>query len=156
MFPVLSDPAIYQFENAPPESLAWLKHRYERLESRSSGDGSEQWLNWVIRLPSGLLAGYVQATVTRDSTAYVAYELGSNYWRQRIGSSAVRAVLEELAKNYGVQTCFAVLKAKNFRSEAMLRHLGFEPARQAELERVGCEQDELVMYKQTAHGKNAV
>ena len=39
MFPVLSDPAIYEFENLPPISEEWLTERYQRLESRSSGDG---------------------------------------------------------------------------------------------------------------------
>lgn len=33
MFSVLSDPAIYEFENKPPTSEKWLAHRYERLES---------------------------------------------------------------------------------------------------------------------------
>ena len=57
MFEVLSDPAIYEHENAPPASLEWLRTRFEKLESRKSGDGREQWLNWVIRLPSSELIG---------------------------------------------------------------------------------------------------
>ena len=61
MFSVLGDPAIYEFENSPPISEEWLTERYQLLESRSSGDGTEQWLNWVIRLSGGKLAGCVQA-----------------------------------------------------------------------------------------------
>lgn len=45
MFQVLSDPAIYEFENSPPESVEWLERRYGRLESRCSLDGSQLWLN---------------------------------------------------------------------------------------------------------------
>lgn len=30
MFDVLSDPAIYEFENEPPPSEAWLVERYAR------------------------------------------------------------------------------------------------------------------------------
>ena len=127
MFTVLSDPAIYEFENAPPID-EWLRKRFARLESRGSSDGTQQWLNWVIRLPDGKLAGYVQATVFQDGSAYVAYELHSQYWRQGIGSSAVRAVLQELHDQYGVATFIAVLKARNYRSEALLRKLGFVPA----------------------------
>jgi [ribosomal protein S5]-alanine N-acetyltransferase len=89
MFAVLSDPAIYEFENEPPASETYLFERFIKLESRKSRDGKEDWLNWVIRLPSGELAGYVQATVTETSRAYVAYELASRFWRQGIGSSAV-------------------------------------------------------------------
>ena len=34
MFTVLSDPAIYEFENAPPIDEEWLRKRFARLESR--------------------------------------------------------------------------------------------------------------------------
>lgn len=128
MFEVLSDPAIYEFENAPPESEAWLRRRFEHLERRVSPDDREQWLNWVIRLPEGRLAGYVQATVLEDRTALVAYELNSRYWRQGLGTRAMQAMLQELREAYGVRTCIAVFKAKNVRSEGLLRKLGFAPA----------------------------
>jgi RimJ/RimL family protein N-acetyltransferase len=147
MFSVLGDPAIYEFENSPPISEEWLTERYQRLESRSSGDGTEQWLNWVIRLPGGKLAGYVQATVQPDQTSFVAYELNSLYWRQGIGSSAVREVLRELQENYGVKMFVAVLKAKNYRSEGMLRKLGFVRAGEQEEARYRDEPDEIVMIK---------
>lgn len=77
MFEVLSDPAIYEFENAPPASREWLRARYQRLALGGPADGSERWLNWVIRLPDGALAGYVQATVFPSGLALVAYELNS-------------------------------------------------------------------------------
>ena len=53
MYAVLADPAIYEFENAPPPSRQWLAERYARLEARRSADGSQRWLNWVVRLASG-------------------------------------------------------------------------------------------------------
>jgi len=143
---VLSDPAIYEFENSPPESLAWLEHRFAQLESRVSSSGQEQWLNWVIRLPSGALAGYVQATITRDRTAHIAYILGSRFWRQGIGSAAVRAMLSELAASYGVNTFAATLKARNYRSVAFLRNLGFGPRSPLRQHEVPVEPDEIVMY----------
>lgn len=148
MFEVLRDPAIYEFENGPPPSLEWLERRYRQLETRCSPDGSERWLNWVIRLPSGRLAGYVQATVLRESTAFIAYELASRHWRQGIGSAAVTAVLQELASTYGVHTCVAVFKARNFRSGALLRHLGFASEPPEGLAPVPIEPDERVVYKQ--------
>jgi RimJ/RimL family protein N-acetyltransferase len=128
MFDVLSDPAIYEFENSPPESVSWLAERFAKLESRVSPDGTDRWLNWVIRLPSGVLAGYVQATITQDLTAHVAYELGSKFWRQGIGSAAVSGMLKELVMTYGVHVFVATLKARNYRSLALLRTLGFERA----------------------------
>ena len=69
MFEVLTDPALYEVENEPPPSVQWLAERYRRLETRGPDDGSEQWLNWVVRLPSGALVGYVQATVPPSAVA---------------------------------------------------------------------------------------
>ncbi len=153
MFRVLSDPAIYEFENEPPRSEQELAARYQRLETRSSADGREQWLNWVVRLPTGALAGYVQATVLPSRTGFVAYELNSEHWRQGIGSSAVGAMLSELCRTYGVETFLAVLKAKNFRSEALLRSLGFDRASEEQQHQHRDEQDELVMVKTVALGR---
>ncbi len=155
MFPVLCDPAIYEFENAPPESQAWLEERFARLESRRSADGAEQWLNWVVRLPSGVLAGYVQATVTEGRVAYIAYELASSFWRQRIGSAAVRAMQDELETTYGVTAFVAVLKARNARSAAFLRHLGFAATPTAGVRPVAHEPDEMAMYKVAGRDENA-
>jgi len=140
MFQVLSDPAIYEFENSPPQSPAWLEERFKRLESRASPDGMQHWLNWVIRLPTGALAGYVQATITRDGTALVAYELASRFWRQGIGSTAVKAMMGELTATYGVRNFVAELKERNYRSAAMLSSMGFQ--------RVGHRRgDDIVMRK---------
>ena len=155
MFAALSDPAIYEFENAPPISEDWLTERYGRLESRGPNDGTQLWLNWVIRLPGGKAAGYVQATVLPDRSSYVAYELNSEYWRQGIGSSAVLAMLRELQDQYGVETFVAVLKAKNYRSEGMLRKLGFVQASEEQDARYRDEPDELVLVKTSAGVANA-
>lgn len=145
MFRILSDPAIDEFENEPPRSERELAARYQRLETRSSVDGQEQWLNWVVRLPTRAFARYLQATVLPSRTGFVAYELNSEHWRQGIGSSAVGAMLSELCRTYGVETFLAVLKAKNFRSEALLRSLGFDRASEAQQLQHRDEPDELVM-----------
>lgn len=127
MFTVLSDPAIYEFENTPPASLDWLRTRFTKLETRLSGDGSEQWLNWVIRLPGCGLIGYVQATVTAKGDATIAYELSSPFWGRGLGYQAVEAMISELEGHYGVRRIFAVFKRANSRSRRLLERLGFAP-----------------------------
>lgn len=146
LFRVLQDPAIYEFENAAPESEEWLTRRFAALESRRSPSGEEQWLNWVVRLPSGELAGYVQATIARDGVAHIAYVLASRFWRQGIGGAAVSAMLEELAATYGVVTAVATLKARNDRSLALLRSLGFSAESRGAFVAYP-EADEIVMIK---------
>lgn len=126
MFDLLSDPAIYEFENEAPASLEALRARFQRLETRRSRDGTEQWLNWVVFV-DGEAAGYVQATVHADGRAMVAYVLNSRFWGRGIASRAVHAMILELREHHGVGDCYAVLKAVNARSQRLLERLGFEP-----------------------------
>ena len=127
MFAVLSDPALYRYENEPPESLEWLRARFARLESRRSADGREQWLNWVLRLDARLI-GYVQATVHPDGQAAIAYVLSSAYWRRGLATQAVAAMIAELVEHYGVRRLSAVLKRDNLPSRRLLERLGFSLA----------------------------
>lgn len=155
MFGVLSDPAIYEFENEPPPSETWLAERYARLERGAPSDASQVWLNWVLRQVDGELSGYVQATLLRPGVALIAYELASRHWRMGIGSSAVFAMLEELRANYEVRLFVAVLKAANYRSMGLLLRLGFQPASPQQMVEFGSEPDEAVMVKPTAAPENA-
>jgi RimJ/RimL family protein N-acetyltransferase len=145
MFAVLCDPAIYEFEGEPPPSVEALAAGYRRKESRCSPDGSEVWLNWVVRVPEGALTGYVQATVLADGYSYVGYEFSSQYWRRGIASAALRAVFLELAREYQVHQLVAVLKRANYRSLGLLRKLGFTEAPAEQWARFEPEADELVM-----------
>ena len=147
MFEVLSDPAIYEYENEAPPSLAWLERRFRHLESRQSADGREQWLNWVIRLPDGALAGYVQATVHADGRAAIAYELASRYWGKGLASSSVRAMIDELARACRATTLTAILKRPNRRSMRLLQRLGFLLASAELHRRLHAEADEWLMLR---------
>jgi ribosomal-protein-alanine N-acetyltransferase len=147
MFEVLSDPAIYEYENQAPASLDALRRRYAALESRRSPDGVDQWLNWVIRLPHGEAIGYVQATVWPDGRAAIAYELGSAWWGRGLARRAVEAMVDELVAQHDVQRLSAVLKRANLRSRRLLERLGFELASQDEQRRRGVDADELLMER---------
>jgi [ribosomal protein S5]-alanine N-acetyltransferase len=147
MFVVLSDPAIYEYENKPPQSLEWLRERFAKLESRCSSDGKEQWLNWVVRLPTSELVGYVQATVRADGRAAIAYELSSAHWGRGLARKAVQAMLTELAENYCVHRVTAVLKRENRRSLRLLERLGFSPASATLHVERDVESGELLMWR---------
>lgn len=147
LFAVLYDPAIYQYENEAPPSVAWLRARFARLESRQSADGQEHWLNWVIRLPASQLIGYVQATVHADGSADVAYVLCSAYWGRGLAGQAVQAMLGELSAQYPVRSFWAVLKRENQRSMRLLDRLGFALASSADHLMRQIEPDELLMRR---------
>jgi RimJ/RimL family protein N-acetyltransferase len=150
MFALLADRALYEYENDPPVSVEALRVRFGRLESRLSADGTQRWLNWVIRLPDGQLAGFVQATVKGDGTAGIAYILSSAHWGRGLGSRAVAAMIAELAARYGVARVTAVLKRRNQRSLRLLERLGFSPATPSELAAGALDGDELMMSRATS------
>jgi [ribosomal protein S5]-alanine N-acetyltransferase len=150
MFAVLSDPAIYEYENAPPISQEWLRERFTKLESRRSADGSEQWLNWVLRQHGGALIGYVQATLRADGQAFIAYELASAHWGRGLGSEAVAAMIDELVVQYGVHTLLAIFKRANHRSRRLLERLGFGVADAASRQGAELEADEDLMQRRIA------
>jgi RimJ/RimL family protein N-acetyltransferase len=148
MFAVLSDPAIYEYENEPPPSLEWLRDRFARLESRYSPDRQEQWLNWVIRLPASELIGYVQATVRANGCAGIAYVLSSAYWGRGFARQATQAMIAELVEHYRVRRLTAVLKRQNLRSLRLLERLGFAPASPELQVKHQVEQGEVLMLRE--------
>jgi RimJ/RimL family protein N-acetyltransferase len=147
MFAVLADPALYAFENAPPPSVDWLRARFAMLESRRSPDGSERWLNWVIRLPDSSLAGYVQATLFGNREAYVAYALASTHWGRGVARRAVAAMLREIIEVDGVRTVWAIFKERNVRSRRLLECLSFASAPAEARARHAVESDEVLMLR---------
>jgi RimJ/RimL family protein N-acetyltransferase len=94
MFVLLQDPALYHYENEAPRSVERLRERFARLESRMSADGTEAWLNWVVRLPGVGLIGFVR----RSSIAMTlrASRIRSAHWGRGYAYEAIHAMLCEL------------------------------------------------------------
>src|SRR5580658_3556434 len=128
LFHGLSDKRLYTFiDDEPPGSLEALRGRYERLATQRSPDGLETWLNWAVRtLRAEEYIGYVQATITKDHWAMIAYVLFHNSWGYGYGREAVTAMLLELQKNHGVTKFRAIVHPQNSRSRSLLQSLGFE------------------------------
>jgi ribosomal-protein-alanine N-acetyltransferase len=131
LFPLLSDPSLYAFlDSPPPESLEWLRERFRKLETRMSPDGTEQWLNWVIRMGSGQAAGFVQATI-RAEGADLAFVVSRAHWGRGVARRAAEEMIEELRRSHGVTRVFATASRGNVRSIRLLKRLGLsavEPA----------------------------
>lgn len=129
MFEVLSEPGLYRYLDYPaPPSLEHLRSVYARVEGRKSPDGSELWLNWVVRRPGEAPMGYVQATVTSRQAAWIGFVFSSKHWGRGHATQAARAVLEHVASAYGVVRCLASVEADNQRSIRLLGRLGFHEA----------------------------
>lgn len=125
LFAVLSDPRLYTYlDDQPPSDEASLRARLSGLEARRSPDGSERWLNWVVRAGEPLV-GYVQATVFPDLTASIGYVISADHWRRGYGRAAVSAMLAELAEFYAVTHATATIDRHNESSQGLLLSLGF-------------------------------
>ena len=129
LFPVLSDPHIYEFlDEDPPASVTALRERLARSESRRSPDGSEHWLNWLVRDEVGAVAGQVQTTIFPDSTANVAYLFARSHWGRGVAFSAVERMLQTVREAFVVTTFYVVLEHENHRSKRLAQRLGFKAA----------------------------
>lgn len=136
MFALLSDPALYRYiDEAPPADVEKLRARYLRLESRASADGSQAWLNWVVREPDQPPLGYVQATVLGDGSAWVAYLLGRVHQGRGHATRATAAMLAHLEAAYGTTRLLANVEAENRPSIRLLQRLGFRAATDAQAAR---------------------
>ena len=132
MYEVLGDPGLYDYlDYGPPSSLDHLRGVYEQLEARVSPDGSELWLNWVVRPGEGAPVGFVQATVA-GVEAWVAYVLARGSWGNGYAGEATQAVIDHLRSACGVTRFLATTEAENGRSIRLLERLGFRTATEAE------------------------
>jgi len=128
LYPMLIDPRQSTFlDHGPPASLAALRERCRRLESRRSADGSEHWLNWALILHEGAggAIGFVQATVCPDGRAWIAYQLAHALWGRGLATEATQAMLEHLAVDWPVTQFMATVDRRNERSWRLLERLGF-------------------------------
>ncbi len=125
MMRVLADSRTHEFvPSDPPTDEKILRERCERLSSRRSPDGAEYWLNWVVFAGDKAL-GTVQATVTPETRAHVAYMFHPESWGQGYATEAVQAVLEHL-KILRVSRLEANIDTRNLKSQRLVERLGFE------------------------------
>jgi RimJ/RimL family protein N-acetyltransferase len=126
MFRLLGDPSLYQFtSDAPPADVAALESRYQTWERRTSPDGSELWLNWVVKLhANGRFIGHVQASVSA-SRATVAWVVGSQWQKQGYATEAAAAMLDWLTE-FGVTEIRAAINPLNHASVRVAERLGLQ------------------------------
>ena len=125
---VYDDTRMYEFTGGRPPSLDQLRERYRRLVVGRSADGSQQWLNWVVRLVAGEVSvGVMQATVVdAGSAADVAWEVGVPWQGRGIASEAASAVVDWLI-GQGVRTIRAYVHPEHDASSHVAARAGLSP-----------------------------
>jgi len=126
LFNIFSEARMYRFvRQEPPATPAILARRFALLETRRSPDGTEAWLNWVLRSKSdSVCLGCVQVTIRGDHRAQLAYELGVPYWGRGFATEACSRVVKALFDD-GISEVWAELDTRNVASMRLLERLGF-------------------------------
>jgi RimJ/RimL family protein N-acetyltransferase len=129
MAQVLADPELYVFIGGRPLTVAELRTRYRGLALGRSADGSQRWLNWIVRLRrSGLAVGTVQATATVEDdrvAAQLAWMVGLEHQRHGYAREAATAVTAWL-REQGLTVLIADIHPQHTASIKVARALGLE------------------------------
>lgn len=130
MAPLLDDPELHRFIGGRPASLPDLRDRYRRQVLGHSPDGSQRWLNWVVRMSAdGQAIGTVQATVARDNeglVAEVAWMIATAYQSQGYASEAA-IVMTRWLRTQGVNTLVAHIHPDHQASGSVAAAIGMSP-----------------------------
>ena len=128
--PVLHDIALHRFIGGEPDSADELRARFERQAVGHSPDGTERWLNWVVRVRgTGQAVGTMQATVSgseRQAVAVLAWVVGVPYQRQGFAQEAAGLVVSWL-RSRGVSCVRARIHPAHEASMAVARAAGLLP-----------------------------
>jgi len=125
----LREPSLYDFVvDLPPECLAELEQRFERLERELSPECDDTCYGWIIRR-DGTPAGLLQATCNDDRQAFIGYEVFKPFRRQGVAKAAVGAVLGFLRRATDTQHVIAYVDTRNEPSINLLLSAGFSRRR---------------------------
>lgn len=123
MVAVLADPLLYTFTGGSPPDLDQLRSRYLRLAGGRSPDGSERWLNWIVRL-GDVPVGVVQATVRPAAgEADVAWQIGTARQGQGYASEAAVGLVEWLVGD-GIGSVSAYVHPEHVASQRVAARAG--------------------------------
>lgn len=126
MAEVLSDPALHTFIGGAPLSPGALRARYERLVA-GSPDPSVSWCNWVLRArPTRQLIGTVQATITAQGSAEIAWVIGTPWQGRGYASEAARGLVDWL-RDHPAHTVIAHIHPAHTASATVARAAGLSP-----------------------------
>ncbi|MBF4567755.1 GNAT family N-acetyltransferase [Plantibacter sp. VKM Ac-2880] len=134
MVDVLADPALYTFTGGEAPSLATLTARY-RSQLRGPADGSEAWLNWMVRRhDTDTLIGFVQATVRAADEgdvdeamlAEIAWVIDPTHQRLGFAAEAAGRMVTWLQAN-GVERFAASIHPEHTASQRVAQRQGLRP-----------------------------
>lgn len=138
MMSVYGDGRMFEYTGGERPTRDGLRRRYEALVAGRSPDGSEAWLNWIVRRRDGSPAiGTVQATIDDAARrASIAWELGVPWQGQGFAAEAASALVEWLSNN-SVTAIEATVHPEHAASQAVASRAGLQPIASSTANRCG-------------------
>jgi RimJ/RimL family protein N-acetyltransferase len=128
--PALDDPALHEFIGGSPATADELRRRFRFLAVGHSPDGTEGWLNWVVRdRESTAVVGTAQATLRGSDEALsadIAWVVATPWQGRGFAKEAARAVTEWLFAQ-GVRVVAAYVHPEHAASAGVARSVGMVP-----------------------------
>jgi RimJ/RimL family protein N-acetyltransferase len=123
----LDDQALHTFTGGEPATVDELRRLYERQVVGHSPDGTQSWLNWVLRRRDDAApVGLMQATVTGPADrpeAEVAWVVGTAQQHQGFAREAAQLIVGWL-REHGAAVIVAHIHPDHRASEAVAESVG--------------------------------
>ena len=130
MAPLLDDPSLHTFIGGRPATLQELRGRYARQVLGQPADGSQRWLNWIVRRRDNRQAvGFVQATISEQGgelTAELAWVVAPSQQRSGYAREAAQLMADWLRQQH-IHHVVAHIKPDHHASNAVARSIGLAP-----------------------------
>ena len=121
-----ADPVLHSFTGGAPETADGLRLRYARQAVGHSADGTQTWLNWIVRRrDTAEVVGTVQATVS-GRTAEVAWVVATGHQGHGYAREAASA-MAALLRSRNVHALVAHVHPDHHASAAVARAIGLRP-----------------------------
>ena len=127
MFDVLTDKRLHEFVGGQPLELEPLRDRYRALARGQSADGTQSWLNWIVRhLGEDRAVGTVQATLSRGDEglhAVIAWVVGTP-WQGRGIAGEAAVILVRWLERRGIDLITANIHPRHVASQKVALRAG--------------------------------
>nr|WP_277608094.1 GNAT family N-acetyltransferase [Streptomyces boncukensis] len=125
---VFNDERLHEWTGGMPSTLEELEGKYRLQSAGQSPDGSQGWLNWMLRrLVDDQLVGTVQATLCRPNTegieGEIAWVIASDHQGNGYGREGALAMADWL-RAHGVSNLTAHIHPGHAASIGIARALG--------------------------------
>ena len=132
---VFDDERLHTYIGDAPATLEQLRSRFARQTLGHSADGTEDWLNWMVRdQATGGIVGTVQSTVCHGGehhdglrlVAEVAWVVATPFQGRGVATEAAGAMISWLREK-GVDEVIAHIHPDNLASIGVARALALRP-----------------------------